>query len=95
LSTKKPTTRARNTTKVFTTPWIRVSVTMSPLATWATSWPEHGFDFVAVHVRQQAGRDRDQRRILEGAGGEGVRLAVVHRHFRHADAGRSASGARC
>jgi len=27
------------TTKVFITPWISVSVTMSPLATWATSWP--------------------------------------------------------
>src|SRR5450830_69246 len=39
LSTKKPTTRAMNTTKVLTTPWIRVKVTMSPLATWAISWP--------------------------------------------------------
>src|SRR6266581_4820948 len=38
-STAKPTTRARNTTKVLTTPWIRVSVTMSPLATWLISWP--------------------------------------------------------
>ena len=28
-----------NTTKVFITPWIRVIVTMSPLATWATSCP--------------------------------------------------------
>ncbi len=31
--------RDRKTTKVLTTPWIRVSVTMSPLATWLTSWP--------------------------------------------------------
>ena len=32
-------TRDRKTTKVFITPWIRVMVTMSPLAMWATSWP--------------------------------------------------------
>jgi len=32
-------TRLRNTTKVFITPWISVIVTMSPLATCATSWP--------------------------------------------------------
>jgi hypothetical protein len=31
--------RERKITKVFTTPWIRVSVTMSPFATWVTSWP--------------------------------------------------------
>ena len=39
LSTKLPITRDRNTTKVFITPWISAIVTMSPLATWATSWP--------------------------------------------------------
>ncbi|MNT58140.1 hypothetical protein D3C72_1955580 [compost metagenome] len=32
-------TRERKTTKVFITPWISAMVTMSPLATWATSWP--------------------------------------------------------
>ena len=32
-STKKPITRDRKMTNVLTTPWIRVSVTMSPLAT--------------------------------------------------------------
>jgi hypothetical protein len=39
LSTMLPITRDRNTTKVFITPWISAIVTMSPLATWATSWP--------------------------------------------------------
>src|SRR5450432_2408746 len=38
-STKNATTRARNTTNVFTTPCSNVIVTMSPLATCATSWP--------------------------------------------------------
>ena len=38
-STKNATTRDRNTTKVLTTPWISVSVTMSPLATCESSWP--------------------------------------------------------
>ena len=36
---KWPMMRAKNMTKVFTTPWISVSVTMSPLATWPISWP--------------------------------------------------------
>src|SRR3954471_1004734 len=31
--------RERKITKVFTTPWIRVSVTMSPLLTWVISCP--------------------------------------------------------
>ena len=31
--------RAKNTTNVLTTPWISVSVTMSPLATCAISCP--------------------------------------------------------
>ena len=31
--------RDRNTTNVFTTPWISVIVTMSPLATWPISCP--------------------------------------------------------
>src|SRR5699024_5911652 len=39
-STRHPTTLARNTTKVLTTPCISVRVTISPLATWATSWPK-------------------------------------------------------
>ena len=34
-----PMTRERKMTKVLTTPWISASVTMSPLATWLTSWP--------------------------------------------------------
>ena len=38
-STSCPITRDSTSTKVFTTPWIRASVTMSPLATCATSWP--------------------------------------------------------
>jgi len=37
LSTSRPTTRAATITSVFSTPWIRVSVTMSPLATWPIS----------------------------------------------------------
>jgi len=36
---------------------------------------------------QQARGDGDQRRIFERARGEGIRLALVDRHFRHADAG--------
>src|SRR5882672_1287094 len=39
LSTMKPTTRDRKNTKVLSTPWMRVRVTMSPLATWVISWP--------------------------------------------------------
>ena len=35
----EPTTRDRKITNVLTTPWISVSVTMSPFATCATSWP--------------------------------------------------------
>ena len=34
-----PTTRERKKTKVFSTPWISVSVTMSPFETWVISWP--------------------------------------------------------
>ena len=36
-STRLPTTRARKMTKVLSTPWMSASVTMSPLATCATS----------------------------------------------------------
>ena len=39
LSTIEPMIRAKNTTNVLTTPWISVSVTMSPFATCAISWP--------------------------------------------------------
>src|SRR6266850_385100 len=39
LSTMKPTTRERKNTKVLSTPWMRVRVTMSPLETWVISWP--------------------------------------------------------
>src|SRR5450759_3976174 len=39
LSTMYPTMRERNTTKVLTTPWISVSVTISPLVTCEISWP--------------------------------------------------------
>ena len=38
-STMCPITCAKKNTKVFTTPWISASVTMSPLAIWVTSWP--------------------------------------------------------
>ena len=38
-STSEPIRRLANTTKVFITPWISAMVTMSPLATCATSWP--------------------------------------------------------
>src|SRR5205814_1624532 len=34
-----PTMRAKKITNVLTTPWISVSVTMSPLATCDSSWP--------------------------------------------------------
>src|SRR5262245_30315619 len=34
-----PTIRDRKITKVFSTPWIRARVTMSPLDTWLISWP--------------------------------------------------------
>src|SRR6266513_4707413 len=39
LSTMKPTTRDRKYTKVLSTPWMSVRVTMSPLETWVISWP--------------------------------------------------------
>src|SRR5712692_5846802 len=39
LSTMKPTTRERKNTKVLSTPWMSVRVTMSPLETWVISWP--------------------------------------------------------
>ncbi|MCY1446818.1 hypothetical protein D9M71_634050 [compost metagenome] len=38
LSTKLPMIRAKNITKVFTTPCTSARVTMSPLATWPISW---------------------------------------------------------
>ena len=79
LSTIMPTTRDRKITKVLTTPWIRVSVTMSPLATCADLVAEHRLDLFRAHRLQQAGGDRDQRRVLERAGGEGVRRALEDR----------------
>ena len=91
LSTSSPMTRARKITKVFTTPWISVSVTMSPLATCADFVAQHRFDFVATHAAQQAGADGDQRVIAAGAGGEGVGIGRIEdADFGHADAGLSA-----
>ena len=48
---------------------------------------EHRFDLLLAHRLQQAGGDGDERRVLERAGREGVRLALVDRDLRHADAG--------
>ena len=48
---------------------------------------DHGLDLFARHALQQAGRHRDQRRVLEGAGGEGVGLALEDADLGHADAG--------
>ncbi|CAB4392231.1 unnamed protein product [Rhizophagus irregularis] len=48
---------------------------------------QYRFDFFAVHALQQAGRDGNERRVLEGAGGERIRGAVVHGHVGHLDAG--------
>jgi hypothetical protein len=36
---------------------------------------------------QQAGGDRHQGRVLERAGGKGIRLALIDADFGHADAG--------
>src|SRR6266516_3849409 len=46
---------------------------------------EHRFDLLAVHRFEQAGRDRDQGRILESARRKGVRRAFVHGDLGHAD----------
>ncbi len=48
---------------------------------------QHGFDFFLIHALQQARGHGDQRRILEGAGGERIRLAIVDGNLGHADAG--------
>ena len=48
---------------------------------------EHRLDFLACHRLQQAGGDGDQRGVPERAGGERIGLALVDRHFGHADAG--------
>ncbi len=48
---------------------------------------QHGLDLIARHALQQAGGHTHQRRVLEGARGKGVRLALVDPHFRHADLG--------
>ena len=47
---------------------------------------QYRFHFLAAHRLEQAGRDRNQRVVLECAGGKGVRRALENRHFRHADA---------
>nr|GEU28413.1 hypothetical protein [Tanacetum cinerariifolium] len=48
---------------------------------------QHGFHFVLVHALEQAGGHGHQRRIFKRAGGKRIRLARVHSHFGHADAG--------
>jgi hypothetical protein len=48
---------------------------------------DHGLDLFARHALQQAGGHRDQRGVLERAGGEGVGLALEDADFGHADAG--------
>src|SRR5690554_2447185 len=52
-STRWATTRAKNITKVFTTPCTSARVTMSPLATWPISW--------ASTARTSSGRMRLSR----------------------------------
>ena len=48
---------------------------------------DHGLDLFSVHAVQEARAYRHQGRVLEGAGGKGIRLAVVDGNFRHANAG--------
>ena len=49
---------------------------------------QHRFRLLGGHLFQQAGADRDQRRVAVGAGGEGVGFRrIVNSDFRHADAG--------
>ena len=48
---------------------------------------DDGLDLLARHALQQAGGHRHQRRVLERAGGEGVRRAFVDADLGHADAG--------
>ena len=48
---------------------------------------QHAFDFLARHALQQTGGHRYKCRVLEGAGGEGIGLALVDRHLGHGDAG--------
>ena len=38
---------------MLTTPWSNARVTISPLATWLTSWPEHGLDLTLVEAAQK------------------------------------------
>src|SRR5690606_41120371 len=60
--------RDRKMTKVLTTPWIRVRVTMSPLAMWATSWPSTAATSSSV---------MDESRPVETATRESLRKAPV------------------
>ncbi len=48
---------------------------------------DHGLDLLAGHALQQAGGDRHEGIVLEGAGGEGVRVALEDADLGHADAG--------
>ena len=88
-STAWPITREKKITKVFTTPWIRVSVTMSPLAMWLISWPITASASFSLHAAEQAGADGDHARLsLPCAGGESVGVGRVEdRDLRHPDAG--------
>ena len=48
--------------------------------------PEHRLDFLLAHSLQQAGGYRNQRAVLERAGGERIRLAFIERDVRVANA---------
>src|SRR5260221_2686392 len=66
LSTMKPTTRDRKNTKVLSTPWIRVRVTMSPLETWVISWPSTASTRSEEHTSElQSHSDLVCRLLLE------------------------------
>ena len=84
-----PITRDRKSTKVFTTPWISVSVTMSPFATWLTSWPSTASTSSRFMRCSSPVLTATSAAVAARAGREGVRrVGREDRHLRHADARR-------
>ena len=48
---------------------------------------QDGLNFFVGHVLQQAGRNRDQGRVFEGAGCKCVGVTLKNTHFGHANSG--------
>ena len=72
---------------MFTTPWISVSVTMSPFATCVISWPSTASTSLRLMPRSRPVLTATSASFAPRARGEGVRLRRVEdADFRHADA---------